>query len=453
MGEFMLAQDSKLNDRYIIKQLLGEGGMSRVYLVEDDKLQGKLRALKEMEPVADSEDDSGICKNSEEMFRQEAEILCKLSHPNLPRILDFFSLGNLHYLVMEYVEGETLYDILTKTPGFIEENTLRDWGTQICEALEYLHGMEPPIIYRDIKPRNIILTPSGKLKLIDFGIARLFSEGKSNDTIIIGTPGFAPPEQYGKGQTDERSDIYSLGVTLYNLATKIDPSDKPFCFSISSTINPELSGAFDNAVLKAINLKPADRFASAFEFKESLSLRHTIILPFLSSPSESSLSLEISESHVVFELDNKNVPAEKVINIVNRGGKFLKATLSSNVPWLRIVPNYFEANKQDVTLYVDLSQERKSLKYRGKIILETEECSFPIIVTVNIKKTVFDSIIPGIGISIFLLAQSGVPLVSPFSIAYTYVLLDREEKAIQKYPTWASFGISVLNTLHFIGIF
>jgi serine/threonine protein kinase len=438
-----------LNDRYVIRDILGEGGMSCVYLASDTRLSGKLWAVKEMTPSGTPEEQAEM----KTQFAREAEILCRLDHPNLPKVADYFQEADRSCLVMEYVQGETLFDILDKTRGFIPEETLRDWGVQLCEALEYLHSQDPPIIYRDIKPKNIILTPEDKIKLIDFGIARLFDLHKVSDTIIIGTPGFASPEQYGRGQTDQRSDVYSLGATLYNLATRLDPSDKPFCFSVPSTINPELSNAFDNAILKALNLKPRDRFPTASAFREALSLRHTTVLPFLSAPDESSLCLEISTSHVIFDLDDQKRPAEKMIVIRNTGRKSLKASLSTNRTWLKVQPDYFEENQQKVNVVVDLREVKRALKHRGKIVLETEERSFPIQVTVNIKPTVWDTIIPRTAVTAFLVGQGIVPLAAPFSIAYTYMLFDQEEKAVQKKPAYLAFLLAILSTLKFIGLF
>ena len=437
-----------IKDRYHIKKILGEGGMSSVFLAEDRTLHNKLWAVKEMKPCGTDEEQ----KELERQFLKEAQILCRLKHPNLPGVSDFFSENCMNYLVMEYIEGKTLFDVLQETPGFIREQDLRDWGVQLCEALEYLHCQSPPIIYRDIKPKNIILTPSGGVKLIDFGIARIFDLQKVSDTIIIGTPGFAPPEQYGKGQTDQRSDIYSLGATLYNLSTKLDPSDNPFCFSIPSTINTELSDAYDNAILKALNLRPGDRYKTAAEFKEALSLHHTTVLPYLSTPSESSLSIELSESHLVFELDSQKQTAEKIIEVKNKGGRFLKASVSSNRPWIKVAPDFFESNQQNITVMIDLSAEKRELKHRGKLLLETEERTYPIQVTVNVKPTLFDTIIPRAGVSVFLLGQSAIPLISPFTIAYTYMLFNKEEKAVQKKPAYVAFAVAILNALHFIGI-
>jgi len=437
-----------LHERYLISKILGEGGMSCVYLAADGRLGGKCWAVKEMTPSGTPEEQAEMkCQ-----FDREAEILCRLNHPNLPRVADHFQEEGRNYLVMEYVEGETLFDLLEKAAGFLAEETLRDWGVQLCEALDYLHRQSPPIIYRDIKPKNIILMPDGKIKLIDFGIARLFDLQKISDTIIIGTPGFASPEQYGRGQTDARSDIYSLGATLYNLATRIDPSDKPFCFSVPSTINPELSNSFDNAILKALNLRARDRFLSASEFREALSLRHTTVLPYLAAPDESSLCLEISDSHVIFELDDQARPAEKMITIRNTGRKSLKASLSTNRTWLKVQPDYFEENQQKVNVAVDLRGEKRALKHRGKLVIETEERQFPIQVTVNIKPTVWDTVVPRAAVSTFLIGQALVPMAAPFSVAYTYMLFDPEEKAVQKKPAYAAVIVAILSTLHFVGL-
>ncbi|MDQ7825762.1 MAG: serine/threonine-protein kinase [Candidatus Eremiobacteraeota bacterium] len=444
----MMKPGQMVKDRYVVKELLGEGGMSRVFLAEDSRLHGRLWAVKQMMHSGTDEEQNEM-KNQ---FEREAQILCRLNHPNLPRVGDYFSEGQSDYLVMEYIEGETLFDILQKTEGFIDEETLRTWGVALSEALHYLHSQEPPIIYRDIKPKNIIRTPDGKIKLIDFGIARFYDLHKVSDTIIIGTPGFASPEQYGKGQTDQRSDIYSLGATLYNLGTRLDPSDNPFCFSVPSTVNINLSDAFDNALLKALNLRPRDRFQSALEFRDALSLRHTTVLPFMAAPSESSLSLEFSEQHLVFELENQGRGAEGTLTIRNTGGKFLKASVSSNRSWIKVAPDYFEANQQSVAVIIDLTGEKRNLKHRGKILIETEERTYPIQVSVNVKPTIYDFVIPRKAVSAFLVGQSFVPLAAPFTVAYTYILFDKEEKSVQKYPAYVSFGIAVINALHFIGI-
>lgn len=431
--------------RYVVEGVLGQGGMGIVYLVGDRSLPGCRWALKELLP--DPNDDP---VEQETQFRREAEILCGLSHPTLPAVSAWFVDDARHYLVMEYIQGETLFDALEATSDpFIAEETLRDWGLQLCDTLHYLHTQNPPVIYRDLKPKNIIRTKNG-LKIIDFGIARTYEGSKATDTIVIGTPGFASPEQYGRRQTDARSDIYSLGATLHTLATRLDPADSPFCFAVPSSINPSLSYAFDVAVLKALSLKPEDRFQTAQAFREALSSRTTTILPYLSAPSESSLSLEFQPPFLSFQLDGRGVAFKESIEVTNSGGRYLRARVSTNRSWLRVHPPVFEGNRQTIRVEGDISGEKRALRYRGHILVETDERSFPILVSVNVKPTLWDTVIPRVGVSGFLLLQAAVPMASPLTIPYTYTLFDGEERQVQKKPAVAAIGLAIINTLIFL---
>src|SRR5215471_4817585 len=204
-----------LHRRYIILKVIGLGGMAAVYKANDTR-QGNLVAIKEMSlsTVAENERAQAI-----QNFLAEARILSRLNHPNLPVFTDFFTEGARHFLVMEYIDGITLEDMLDRNKGPFSEPRVLGWARQLCDVLEYLHNQQPPVIFRDMKPSNIMLTRSGRIKLIDFGIAWLFRTRGSQDTQLLGTPGFAPSEQYGSAQTDERSDIYSLAMTLAQLMT------------------------------------------------------------------------------------------------------------------------------------------------------------------------------------------------------------------------------------------
>lgn len=429
-------------ERYGLEGVLGEGGMGVVYLVGDRSLPGCRWALKELLP--DPNDDA---TEQEAQFRREAEILCGLSHRTLPTVSAWFIDGGRHYLVMEYIQGETLFDVLERTSdAFIAEETLRDWGLQLCDTLHYLHSQSPPVIYRDLKPKNIIHTKDG-LKLIDFGIARTYEAEKATDTIVIGTPGFASPEQYGRRQTGPRSDIYSLGATLHTLATRLDPADSPFCFAVPSSVNPSLSYAFDVAVLKALSLKPEDRFQTALAFREALSSHATSILPYLSAPSESTLSLEFQPPYLSFQLDQRADRFKESIEVTNAGGRFLRARVSTNRSWLPVRPPAFEGNRQTIFVEGDVSGEKRALRYRGHILIETDERSLPILVSVHVSPTVWDTVIPRVGVSGFLLLQAAVPMVSPLTIPFTYTLFDGEERQVQKKPAVASIGLAIINTL------
>ena len=241
--------------------------MGAVYLVEDARVFGKRWALKELLDALLSPADRA---QAIQQFEIEAKMLVRLSHPNLPAIVDYFSEGGRQYLMMEYIDGETLSTVLTKAASFLPEAQVTAWATQLCDVLAYLHSQKPPVIFRDLKPDNIMLTQAGVIKLIDFGIARSFRQGKAKDTQIMGTPGFAAPEQYGSGQTDARSDIYSLGATLHQLLTRHDPASQPFALPRCRALNSSVSTKMDAVISKATERTPAQRFQTALEMKQAL---------------------------------------------------------------------------------------------------------------------------------------------------------------------------------------
>jgi serine/threonine protein kinase len=202
-------------------------------------------------------------------FLAEARILSRLNHPNLPAFTDFFTEGTRHFLVMEFIDGNTLEELLEANHGPFSERRVLGWARQLCDVLEYLHNQQPPIIFRDLKPGNIMLTRGGRIKLIDFGIARLFRASGSQDTQLLGTPGFAPPEQYGSAQTDERSDIYSLAMTLFQLMTD-SMNDNGFGLKDVHFSYPHISPPVARVLEKATSLKPDDRYQSIVVFRRAL---------------------------------------------------------------------------------------------------------------------------------------------------------------------------------------
>jgi serine/threonine-protein kinase len=205
-------------------------------------------------------------------FRREAQLLAAQDHSNLPSVADFFSEGGCHYLVMDFVEGETLESVLSRQATPFSEAEVLDWASQLCDVLCYLHAQRPPVIFRDLKPGNIMLARDGRLKLIDFGIARFFKPGQPGDTVCFGTPGYSPPEQYGRGQTDHRSDIYALGVTLHQLLTNHDPGATPFALPKVRQLNPSISPGTEAAINRATQLNPTRRFQSITEMKQALGI-------------------------------------------------------------------------------------------------------------------------------------------------------------------------------------
>lgn len=239
--------------------------MAAVYQARDSK-RGTVCAIKEMSlsTVPTSERPQAI-----QNFLAEARILSRLNHPNLPAFTDFFTEGARYFLVMEYIDGQTLEDMLEENGAPFSERRVLGWARQLCDVLEYLHSQQPPIIFRDMKPSNIMLTRTGRIKLIDFGIARLFRRSGGQDTQLLGTPGFAPPEQYGSAQTDERTDIYSLAMTLYQLLTNA-VNDQGFGLRDVHRDFPHISSPVARALEKATSLKPEDRYESIVVFRRAL---------------------------------------------------------------------------------------------------------------------------------------------------------------------------------------
>lgn len=267
-----LSTGAVLQERYQIVKVIGRGGMGAVYLALDLRLNKRYVAVKEMSTRAIS---SGNIQDAVEAFKKEAAILSNLKHPFLPAISDFFSEGESKwYLVMDYIDGENLATVLKKN-GKIPQDKVMTWARELGNILDYLHGQKPPIIFRDLKPSNIMLTNDGKLKLIDFGIARHFKPEVAVDTTIYGSSGFAPPEQYGQKQTDIRSDIYSLAATLHYLLTGIDPSANPFKFEPPSKMVP-VYPELEAAIMKSLSFEPEQRPASIKEFLSILDRRPTI---------------------------------------------------------------------------------------------------------------------------------------------------------------------------------
>ncbi|MBK8048776.1 MAG: protein kinase [Anaerolineales bacterium] len=255
-----------LNGRYAVRRLLAKGGMGSVYEVGDTTAPGTIRAVKEMDlaTVEQTERQGAVAD-----FRREASLLRTLSHPNLVKVLDHFAVGDKEYLVMEYVQGETLESFMRNRPR--TEAQVLPIALQLCDVLDYLHSRTPPIIYRDLKPSNALVeTATGLVKLIDFGIARFYKPGKKKDTKMMGTPGFAPPEQYGDGQTDARSDVFALGVTLHVLLTDYDVEQSLWSYPPVTTLNPQISATLERIILRATEMRVSDRYQRVAELRDAL---------------------------------------------------------------------------------------------------------------------------------------------------------------------------------------
>ncbi len=261
----MALTDQVITGRYRLGKLLGSGGFGAVYLAEDLRLQ-RVVAIKICSTRSLPSDETA---QAAQLFQSEALTLARLRHPGLTAVWDYFSQDDEWFLVMEYVPGQTLRDVLKQAGGRLPIGQVIDYTRQLCEVLRYLHEQPHPIVFRDLKPGNIMVTPEGELKLIDFGIARLFTPGKVTDTAQFGTPGYAPPEQYG-GQTEPRSDIYSLGAVVHQMVTGHNPGASPFALPPARMVDPTLPPEIEMAIVRATALKPADRFPNVNDFCTAL---------------------------------------------------------------------------------------------------------------------------------------------------------------------------------------
>jgi len=266
----LLPSNQLLHRRYVIQRRLAQGGQSAVYLVTD-MADGSQRALKEM---SESNLTPAEREGAVNDFIREARMLSTLDHPALARVYENFVEGQKQYLVMEYVQGKNLEDELIEANRPLEWDRVVAWGMDLCDVLAYLHGNNPPIIYRDLKPANVMLTPSGKLKLIDFGIARWLHTNRSHDTSQLGTDGYAPLEQYS-ARSEPRSDLYALGASMYHLLTGRVPESAPARVGGQSltplrAINPKVPEAVERVIVRALSLQARERYADARQMLDAL---------------------------------------------------------------------------------------------------------------------------------------------------------------------------------------
>jgi serine/threonine protein kinase len=266
----ILQAGATLYTRYLIEEVIGIGGMGAVYRARDLHFPNvvKLVAVKEMiNQARDPLVRETIVRN----FEREANLLATLSHPAIPRIYDYFSHQERSYLILEFVQGKDLDAILNETADFLPEELVVRWGIELCEVLHYLHTHKPePIIFRDMKPSNVMVDQHNHIVLVDFGIAKTFQTGERGT--MIGTEGYSPPEQY-RGEATIVADIYALGATLHHLLTRRDPRmEAPFSFGERPVrqINPRISPELESVLIIALQYDPANRYQSAVEMKEAL---------------------------------------------------------------------------------------------------------------------------------------------------------------------------------------
>ena len=356
-----------LKHRYEITGLLGKGGMGSVYKVADRSARGKVLAVKELRTANQA---TGKAAESVTLFQTEALILSRLTHPNLTKVTDYFSHGGSYYIVMEYVQGRTLEQLLGARRGKpIDERLALSWALQICRAIQFLSVQKPrPIVFRDLKPSNIMIDRTGRVKLIDFGIARFFKEDKAEDTYVYGTPGYAAPEQYGTGQTDVRSDIFSLGATLHHCLTGRDPSAHPPDFPDPLLLNSGLNKGTAKIVRKALEPEPRRRYQSALAMKQAIQsvLQNLETLP----KGVTSVIHAVAGKSITLPWWRKTSWVSMPVMALGCNGT--TGTLASHDRWLHPKPRAFSHGSSQLLFRIDTAKLRMGKEYRPTITVHTD---------------------------------------------------------------------------------
>ena len=371
----MLEIGSLLDGKYKILNKIGQGGMSVVYLAMNEKAN-KQWAIKEMRKEKN--------KNYEIMKQSlitETNLLKELKHPYLPSIADIIENDDTIIIVMDYVEGRPLSDILSEE-GVIEEDKVADYAIQLCDVLDYLHSQNPPIIYRDLKPANIMLRPDGKITLIDFGTARKYNYDSVSDTTCLGTIGYAAPEQFAGEtlrQTDARTDIYNLGATMYHLLTGVNPSEPPYELYPIRRWDESLSNGLEKIILRATRKDPDKRFNDCKEMSYALQHFRDLDDSYIATQKKKiylfAVSLILSftffsmaivvngmEKREISKVYN-NYLSEAALKIASTGSKNVVDTdiLKLFKDAINVSPNSTEAYIRMLDYYCDLGQTRNGL--------------------------------------------------------------------------------------------
>lgn len=357
----MLPAQTLLNGRYLIINRVGGGGMGAVYKVTDTRRSGQIWAIKEMSlsEAARPEDRAEAITN----FQNEAATLSRLSHSNLPTVEEVFQDQNQrYYMVMEFVDGRNLLQHLEANGGkALPEAKVLDWAAQLCDVLEYLHNQPKPIIYRDLKPENVMIEQAtGCLKLIDFGIVRFYKAGKASDTAAFGTRGYAPPEQSG-AQTDARSDIYAMAATLHHLLTGRDPRhETPWDYPPVRQINPAVSTKVEAALTRALESNRSKRPQNVAEFRSLLGIkagkRQPAHVPKSAGPSQQQPQFGSSPGQVsVQKIDlGAVVRGQKATSSFQvRSNTALVGSVVANQSWLQVSPSILKGSKTNIDVTVD----------------------------------------------------------------------------------------------------
>jgi serine/threonine protein kinase len=356
-----------LKNRYEIIEILGRGGMACVYKVADRFQEGKILAAKELLAGNLSAEKAHEALTQ---FQTEARLLMHLTHPNLPKVYDYFSFPGRYYIIMEHVKGKTLEKILNARKGKpVDERQALSWALQICKTMHFLTVQKPPVVFRDLKPANIMIDANSRVKLIDFGIARFFKEAKSEDTFVYGTPGYAAPEQYGTGQTDARSDIFSLGATLHHCLTGRNPSENPLDFPDPRSLNPKLSKGTANIIMKALQEERMKRFQSALEMKNAVqrALFDTAVVP------QGIGRVIRAKAGKLIRLPAFGKFCWVSVPITALGCSGTTGSLSTDELWIQPRPKMFGPDASSLLFRVESRKLKLWKEYRPEVTVETDE--------------------------------------------------------------------------------
>jgi serine/threonine protein kinase len=356
-----------LKKRYEIVGILGKGGMGCVYKVADRARRGKVLAVKELRT---GKLQAQKVHEALAQFQTEAQILTRLTHPNLPKVYDYFSLPGAYYIVMEYIRGKTLEQMLNSRRGKpVDEQLALSWALQICRAMLFLSVQKPrPIVFRDMKPSNIMIAHDGRVKLIDFGIARFFKEDRTEDTYVYGTPGYAAPEQYGTGQTDVRSDLFSLGATLYHCLTGEHPPQNPLDFIDPRQKNPKLSRETAAIIKKASAPDMAKRYQSAYHMKIAIQK----VLLDLTVPVKGQRKVIYAKPGKIIKLSWWKKTSWVSVPVMALGCSGTTGTLSSDDRWIKPKPVSFGPDAVRLMFRVESGMMKSGREYRPHITVNTD---------------------------------------------------------------------------------
>lgn len=473
----MLKSDALLEGRYKIVKILGQGGMGAVYLAEDQRLPTQW-AIKEMKRDGLTAEE---LEHASELFRTEARLLSELRHRNLPRIVDFFETNEKLYLVMDFIEGTTL-ETRVEHDGPLSPTFALDLSLQISDVLDYLHTRPSPVIFRDFKPANVMLTPQNEVKLVDFGIARIFRQDQASDTRALGTPGYAAPEQYGQGQSGPRTDLYAFGATLHFALSGRDPTPEPFVFPPLQDFRQDLPTELVDLISSCLSLKSDGRPASAFAMKKELErlaghssssvlggrptttqLSSEAALPPAVSPPPGTLPLPttptaapsapLSDGHSVTFMPNtllfKDLPVGRKAHARIRVKTAKTITLVCGSPQLKVDPQVVQPGVSTIIVSVDANGLDPTSVYRSAVeVQEVEEADLPVEARLTSPKVSTAVMFGAVGLAVSTL----LPFFNYISTLVLMVVILSTPKA-QRSNLRIPWRISVFLSLCWTGLF